>query len=115
MAPKDTKRETLGMRAALTAEAARPTPSSTSAQEPVSKAAAAVRVTVPSTMPNAAMAIRRAFPYGREAQASIVGVDVAITCVMSAAALEPLRGRATYMKDRERIAPGLQFLTRSFA
>lgn len=77
-AAKVVSRPTDGMRAARTEAAARPTPSKTSAHDPVVATAEAVNTSVAVTKPPTAMPMRAAFPNGRVAQAPRTRCEVVI-------------------------------------
>lgn len=71
----------VGVSAARTEVAARPTPSSTSAQDPVVTRAAVIKMRVAVAIPKAAMAIRTALPAGRVAHAWIAGFSAVIRAI----------------------------------
>lgn len=74
-------RGVLGVSAARTEVAARPTPSSTSAHDPVVTRAAVIRTRVAVAIPREAMAIRTALPAGRVAHARMAGLIAVIPAI----------------------------------
>lgn len=78
-AAKVVSRPTDGMRAARTEAAARPTPSRTSAHDPVVTTAEVVNTSVAVIRPPTAMPMRATLPKGRVAQAPRTRCEVVIT------------------------------------